>query len=288
MARSAVRYALTMVLTLASGCASFGMVSDGTSVSFGPAYAGELVDAVKLPTSGTGFFTPRRWRVRGLRYGTDEMVSALIYVGRRIDAELPGDAFAVADMSPRRGGPSAWHHSHQTGRDADLLFFVTDAEGHPLPPSEMPHFDKNGVGHTHNGREVHFDVRRNWTLVRAIIENPLAQAQFIFIADWLKAELLTYATQIGEPTWLLVAASYILHQPSDSLVHDDHMHVRVYCAQTDLSLGCLDRGPLRWNKKGYKYADQIPRRYVGSRMLAVIEAASSQALIAMATLPLRR
>lgn len=281
------RFTLMLVLGSLVGCARFGVVSDGTSVSFGPAYDGALVDAVKLPASGSGYFTPPKWQARGLRYGTDELVSALIYIGRRVAAEAPGAAFGIADLSRARGGPSAWHHSHQTGRDADLMFFATDADGNPVRLARMPHFGLDGTAVTKSGRILHFDVHRNWLLVRAIIENPMAQVQYIFIAEWLKARLLAHAAELGEPTWLLVAASYILHQPSDSLAHDDHMHVRVYCAQSDLSLGCRDRGVLRWNKKGYKYADEIPRRYVGARMLAIIEAASSRALVAMATLPLR-
>ena len=44
-----------------------------------------------------------------------------------------------------------------------------------------------------------------------------------------------------------------MKQPSDAEVHDDHMHVRLYCAPGDRSLGCVDKGPVRWWKKMWKY-----------------------------------
>jgi hypothetical protein len=44
-----------------------------------------------------------------------------------------------------------------------------------------------------------------------------------------------------------------LHQPGDSAPHDDHLHLRIYCSQNDRPLGCVDRGPVRWWKKRYKY-----------------------------------
>jgi hypothetical protein len=31
------------------------------------------------------------------------------------------------------------------------------------------------------------------------------------------------------------------------------MHVRLYCDPGDWRLGCSDRGPVRWLKKGWKY-----------------------------------
>jgi hypothetical protein len=37
---------------------------------------------------------------------------------------------------------------------------------------------------------------------------------------------------------------WALKQPGDSAPHNDHMHVRVYCAETDRQFGCQDLGPL--------------------------------------------
>ena len=57
----------------------------------------------------------------------------------------------------------------------------------------------------------------------------------------------------GDDPALVARASFIMQQPSDSEVHDDHMHIRLYCAPADRRLGCVDKGPVRWWKKMWKY-----------------------------------
>ena len=102
-------------------------------------------------------------------------------------------------------------------------------------------------------RAHYFDVERNWYLVRSIIENPIVSVQYIFVFDPLKQMLLDHAGAIGEPPDVIEQASYLLHQPGDSAPHDDHFHVRLYCAKSDRAVGCRDRGVLRWTKKDRKY-----------------------------------
>ena len=51
--------------------------------------------------------------------------------------------------------------------------------------------------------------------------------QRIFIAESLKERLLDWARSHGEPDLLIERAEVVLGQPSDSMAHDDHMHVRV-------------------------------------------------------------
>ena len=77
--------------------------------------------------------------------------------------------------------------------------------------------------------------------------------QWIFIHRALAAALLHEATRAGDDPALVARASFIMKQPSDAEVHDDHMHVRFYCAPADRRLGCVDKGPVRWWKKMWKY-----------------------------------
>ncbi len=51
-------------------------------------------------------------------------------------------------------------------------------------------------------------------------------------------------TSADDPA-LVAKAAALFHQPSDAQAHDDHMHVRVYCAPDDRISGCIDRGPAR-------------------------------------------
>jgi penicillin-insensitive murein endopeptidase len=284
-----------------AGCPRHGLVDDGTSISYGPSNRGKLVNPVRLPRSGDGYWTPPRWAERGLRYGTDELVELLVFVGRRLDRDQSGMRMGVADLSPLRGGPSAWHHSHQTGRDVDLLFFATDAAGAPVELSAMPVFDATGAAtlpsdmpdnprtaQDESVREVRFDIARNWLLVRALIENPIAPVQYMFIADPLKQLMLDHARLAGEPEGLIQKASFLLHQPGDALPHDDHMHVRIFCAPSDRTHGCSDRGALYWVKKDYKY-DPVTRvtATVARSAVAMTAPTPMPAMLVLGTFPFR-
>ncbi len=257
------------LLGVTAGCPRQGVIDDGTSVSYGRSNHGKLLKPIRLPERGDGFWTPPRWSKRGLRFGTEELVTLLVHVARRLQFKRSATSeppLGIADLSRRRGGPSPWHRSHQTGRDVDLLFFATDATGAPVTLNAMPHFDADGIARIPSGLAdrpltpvneaetlLYFDVKRNWRLVKALITNPITPVQYLFIYDPLKQKLLEHARATGEPAALIQRAGYVLHQPGDSLPHDDHLHVRIYCPPSDRVQGCSDRGALRWVKKDYKY-----------------------------------
>jgi penicillin-insensitive murein endopeptidase len=251
----------------ASGCVQYGVIDDGTSVSFGGSSGGALHHGVCLPVQGDGWRIPHRWAARGLHYGTDELVTLIVRAARRVTRESPGEPLVVGDLSPRAGGDSAWHRSHQSGRDADLIFFAVDAGGRPVRVDTMDRYLADGslAPRTLRAGEQapplrFFDVTRNWLLVRALVEDPDIDIQYLFIFDPLRQKLLDHAAAIGEPPAVIARAGALLHQPSDSLPHDDHLHVRIFCPPSDRALGCRDRGILRWKKKGYKYEAMIPPR----------------------------
>ena len=253
---------LTLLVFL-GGCAALGGVDDGTSLSDGWGHNGRLVNAAELPVRGDGYVIPDTWASRGLNYGTDELVGLIVRAARRVRLEQPRAVLHVADLSPRRGGGSAWHRSHQTGRDADLHFFALDPAGHPAaPPTVMLPFDADGVSQpSPDGRMPvrSFDVASNWLLVRALLEDPEVDVQFLFVSTPLRQKLIDHALALGEPVELVARASAVLVQPGDSLPHDDHLHLRIYCPASDRALGCFDRGPQRWYKKDWKYVVARPR-----------------------------
>jgi len=102
-----------------------------------------------------------------------------------------------------------------------------------------------------------FDVPRTWALVRALLTDPAAQVQWIFIQRDLAGLVVNQAKKEGEQPDLVAQAEELLRQPGDSAPHDDHLHVRFYCDPGQRSLGCVDRGPQRWLKKYWKY---LPER----------------------------
>ena len=284
---------LTIIgLTAATGCAHHAVVDDGSSLSFGDPREGVLINPARLPASGLGFYAPDRWERRGLRYGVDELISLIVWTGRELDRAHPGAAFAVADLSKPGGGPSAWHRSHQHGRDVDIVFITRSRSDRPQRPDEMRRFAASGVVIGRGGEpvapepDVYFDVKRNWTLIKLLLSNPISDVQYIFVSDDLKQTLIDHAVASGEPADLIARAGYLLHQPSDSMAHDDHFHVRIYCPQNDLDYGCRDRGAVRWLKKVYKY-DRPVARHGFSRLVAFINRSSRVLMVTLAGLPAR-
>ena len=255
------------------------MLGDGTSISVGTINGGHLRHGRALAAKGEGYVIPSLWTTRGNRYGTDEIVHAIERAARRVRREYPGGTLGIGDLSPRGGGDSQLHRSHENGRDADLIYFAVDDQDKPvLPVDAMPRYspvDLRSFAPLADAR-VHFgpfsprrfDVKRNWALVRALLQDPGIEVQFLFCHEGLKARLIDYARSIGEDSALIDEASVILRQPGDSLPHDDHLHLRIYCSTADRAWGCSDRGPPRWLKKRWKY---LPEGGEAERQIAMAD-----------------
>jgi penicillin-insensitive murein endopeptidase len=237
-----VRRALA-ALALLAGCAELGVVGDGTSISVGRPNRGRIIDGARIPTSGEGFFTREIWAAREQRYGTEELIDLLVGVSRRMARQVGGTRLVIADLSGRGGGPAyAWHRSHQSGRDVDLLYYMRDAQGSPMEADAMHVFGASGVAR--DGSGISIDIPKTWLLVKDLLTAPEAPVQWIFMYDPIAAKLIAHAESIGEPEVIVERARKAVRQPGDSARHDDHMHVRVYCSKEDRAYGCVDGGPM--------------------------------------------
>jgi len=257
--------------TAAGGCAELGVIGDGTTVSWGPPNRGVLIDGQLLPREGEGFWVPPRWAARHTQWGTDELLDVIAHVGRAVAATHPGSRLAVGDLSPAGGGPSAWHRSHQSGRDVDLVLFCTDLEGRPVEEPRMRHFDDSGQ--TVDGEpRLRLDADRTWTVVAALIEAPGPGVANIFLYAPLEDLVLDHARELGVSEDLLDRAAQVMSQPGDSAPHDDHMHVRIFCSPSDP--GCSDYARLTPAKKqrpapGREVAERVAARPVVGSLLRV-------------------
>ncbi len=232
-----------LVLICLAGCAELGVVTDGSSISVGKPSGGHLVDGVRLPDRGEGFFTRDVWKSRNNRYGTDELIDLITGVSRRLAPKYDGIRLVVADLSGRRGGEAhLWHRSHQSGRDVDLVYPVRDKDGKAIEPDAMRVFLPNLVAKDGSGLTI--DVPRTWLLVKEIITAPEAPVQWVFMYEPIAQAVLAYAQKLGESEVVLARARRALKQPGDSAPHNDHIHVRIYCSIQDRVYGCLDIGPL--------------------------------------------
>ena len=255
---------VALTVSALSGCVGV-FANDGSSVSVGSHGKGALLHGVAMPFAGAGYEIHPDWRARNHRYSTDAIVRWLTGVFRDVDRAIPGSTAYLGDLSGRSGGDAAMHKSHASGRDIDIFYFASAADGtpmHGLPA--MLQFASDGHAIRWSlatvGRPIkaplpnaHFDAQRNWALVRALLEKDAIEVQWIFVHRDLASLLIAEAERDGTPAATVNRARAILHQPTDSQPHDDHMHVRVFCDPGDRVFGCSDKGPKRWLKKHWKY-----------------------------------
>jgi penicillin-insensitive murein endopeptidase len=217
------------------------------STSLGAPGGGELKGAVALPLAGPGFrFNPRR--PDQARYGTVELVQAIIRSAALVKAELPGSELTVNDLGLEHGGRIRQHGSHQSGRDADILFYMQDEHAEPLPAVGVP-LDPKGRGtdfkdltREDDDQAVQLDRARTWRFIQALLESSGEHVQRIFLAEHLRGLLLREAERVHAPLVWQERFGMLTCQPE--VPHDDHMHVRLYCSPEDLGEGCLDTPPI--------------------------------------------
>lgn len=264
MVRARAGWLAMLLMASTAACAGPNLWTDGTSVSTGTTSRGRLRHPAKLPLKGPGFVVPPRWEERGFQYGVDELVAAVQRAASKVGGRAKRGLLGVADLGPQRGGKSAWHGSHQSGRDVDLHFYSVDVKGHPIdaPHNDMIRYNADGKPYVRRGATYNelgwegrrFDTSRNWQLVEALLADPEIRVQWIFVSQALEDRLLAYATRQKKPAWLIEYARTVMYSPADAPPHDDHFHLRIYCSRGDRFHGCVDRGPVwQHEKKKFKY-----------------------------------
>jgi penicillin-insensitive murein endopeptidase len=212
--------------------------------SVGMPHHGVVTGAVPMPKKGPGFVL---FRDDGVRFGTPSLVATVRSAAAEVARSRPGSPpLVVGDLSEEHGGRTERHRSHRSGRDVDLLFFVTTPAGVPVRSPGFVKFGPDGLAETPTkGKFVRLDVDRTWLLVKALIEAPDSDLQWIFVSRPVEGLLTEHARALGEDPELVWIAETVMQQPSDSAVHDDHMHVRVACSPAEAVAGCAG-GP-RWS-----------------------------------------
>lgn len=179
-------------------------------MSIGRAHGGVLVAGVRMPEGAN-------WELvsPGLAWGTQETVDALAQAIDAVAARFPNTPKVfIGDISARRGGHLHPHVSHQSGRDVDISYYLT--EGHRWYA-------------TANGSNL--DRARTWHFVRTLIAE--SDVDLILVDTQIQRILKAYALEIGEdPAWLdevfqvggKSRRPIIFHAKG----HATHLHVRFY------------------------------------------------------------
>ena len=161
------------------------------------------------------------------RWGLGPLVALIDRSARAVHRQFPDAKLSVGNLSRQGGGEIDRHASHESGRDADIGFYLKNHLGKPLLADHFVPFRGDGLAPSWPGAS--FDDARNWALVAAFITDPVARVSHIFVAGPLRARLLAYAEKSGAPLALRSHAAELLMQPRGSLAHDDHFHVRISC-----------------------------------------------------------
>ena len=147
----------------------------------------------------------------------------------------------MGDLSSKYGGPLPKHRSHQSGRDADVGFFVTDDRGRPRNVDRLIAIDRQGKARDGSGYQ--FDDYRNWLLVQLWMKDTRAKIMYVFVASHLRQRLLSFAQKRPAFRKYTTQASSFLRQPGNSSAHDDHFHVRIACPDRQAPL-CVQSVPV--------------------------------------------
>ncbi|MCA9582033.1 MAG: penicillin-insensitive murein endopeptidase [Myxococcales bacterium] len=219
------------------------------SISLGSPNDGTLEHAARLPDQARGLLrNPKSPNPDG-QYGTREMVALLVRAARAVETDFPGSVLVVNDLSLAGGGPIYHHGSHQNGRDADVLFFYRHRDSEEVFPSKGIPVEPDGTGWDYGDLTdaaddipVRLDVARTWRFAQALVEDPAVHVQRIFIVEHVRSMLLEEAQRMNAPGAAIERFAAITCQPS--VPHDDHFHVRIFCASDDIAAGCEDANPI--------------------------------------------
>jgi HEAT repeat protein len=226
------------------------------STSVGSTSWGELNRASRFPLRGPSYRFFPHIKERETHFGTDELGRLVRRVARRVARKVKGTEIRLGNAGYRSGKKIPWSVSHQSGRDIDIAIFATDRRGRSKKLTDFVSFNAKGMAAKGT---LKFDLKRNLSLVRALVEDDKTPVQWIFIYRPLKAMLLQHARETKVPEETIKRLESVLRQPSDSSPHKDHFHVRVFCSVQDRLHGCLDRPPFHpWVDRGEdKYNERV-------------------------------
>ncbi len=239
------------------------------STSKGAPNNGDLVGGIALPAQGPGYLANPK-KDKDSRFGTVELVQAIVRAAQVVDRELPGGELLVGDLSRPAGGVIKGHGSHQAGRDVDVLFYLLDSQGKPMRSVAAP-LDPKGEGTDYKDLAdpaddvpVRIDLARTWKFVEALVAQEKVYVQRLFLAEHLRTMLIEYAKKTGAPAELVTRFGDLTCQPG--FPHDDHLHIRLFCSPEDLAAGCRDMKPMYpWHRDVLKQAGLKPKYASGKR-----------------------
>lgn len=181
------------------------------SHTWGQSSSGYLLNARQMPKAE--YWLHRRFK----NYGTPEMIAVIKAGTQNLRKQFPNaPPVIIGDLSKRYGGHFPPHLSHQSGRDADIGYFIRGPYSHKLKGLTLV-----------NRRTI--DVPKTWAFLSGMLKTGLIESAFI---DYqLQKVLYRYAKKEG--IWSEAELKKVFSYPlwkgkviSHLRGHSDHMHVR--------------------------------------------------------------
>lgn len=194
------------------------------SASVGTPQSGRLSRGIQLQDRpGYSVKNPAR------AFGTQSSVAAINEAFTDLSLHYPEvSTVSIGDLSFATGGRMTPHVSHQSGRDADIGYFMIHQSDEAA--------DRFVVTTPEN-----LDVAMTWYLFKRFIDQ--GTVQYIFMDYSLQEQLYFYLQRRGASEEEL---SFWLQYPDegasrgiirDARGHDDHFHIRFHCAEEDMRCG---------------------------------------------------
>jgi penicillin-insensitive murein endopeptidase len=199
------------------------------ALSVGQPQSGSLVRGTRLRASTS----VRMWKGgTAPAFATPQLVKAIERAASKVKRAHGGSTLVVFALSNEKGGPLKEHRSHQSGRDADLVFYAVDARGKPATSKKLAHFGGDGVAKEGlKEKALRFDDERNWALVDALANDRDGRVTHIFVDAKLRNRLLAFARKASIDEARIAKVTAVLFVGDDSEPLDAYFHVRVACPE---------------------------------------------------------
>lgn len=187
--------------------------------STGTANRGRLKGSIALQ-DGLGY----RVRATDRSYGTRTTVRLIEEcIGNTRQKHKDAPDIMIGDLSFEKGGKMRPHKSHQSGRDADIAYYIKG---------------QDTAWRFYVAKPSNLDVAKTWTLFKEFVETN--KVEYIFVDYNLQKVLYEYGRKHGASAeYLDRVFQYPKGKSSQQGIirwsrgHDDHFHIRFKCDDDD-------------------------------------------------------